>query len=153
MIKALFIGFVGLALVQPAWATASDCDYPSNATIRMSCSVDLAAFTQAVKMKVKSDIRASESVSYSRVYVTARRRGVARIQKPYQEILADFNVSNVNSDPFHSVVITGTANPEESVERCTVPVDVTVTVVVTEANGSYQRRTTSRVELAGVYKR
>jgi len=125
--------------------------YPTTVNIR--CSVDTNAFARAVREKVIADMRASGDMCNSSVRVQVRRKGQLRKAKPYEEILSGFVVSDVNADPLHGVTVTGTANSDIALERCSLPVDVTVTVVVRTSGNYFEKRTTSRIEIPGVFIR
>ncbi len=130
-------------------AAGYSCSSPS--TVKQRCNADLAGFKRAVREKVLADMRASGTLCGSSVRVRIKRTATPRKTKPYEEILAGFVVSDVNSDPLHGVTITGSADPDTSLERCAVPVDVTVIVVIKSPGDYSEKRTTSRIELPGVY--
>lgn len=142
-----------LAAETPSALADADDSCSSPSTVSMHCYADFNGFQRAVREKVLADMRASGTLCDSTVRVRVRRKGSVKKPKPYQEILADYVVSDVNADPLHSVTITGSANPDLSLERCFVPVEVTVSVIIKTPGNYFEKRTSSRIDLPGVFVR
>ena len=120
-------------------------------TVNVRCRADVSAFAKAVKYKVLTDMQVSGNLENSTVRVRVRTRGTAKKSKPTSEVLSGYVVSDVNSDPLRGVTLTGMPNQDMVLERCLVPVDVTVLVIIKNSGTYLERRTTSRIDLPGIY--
>lgn len=118
------------------------------------CHVDSYTFAKAIKNNVISQLSEGGTLTSTSVRVRMRKLLTVKKSKLVSDFMAGFTV-DVDPNSCEGARLEGCANPEIIAERCSVPYEVTITIVSRNQNacgGNYcERRTTSRVEVPGFF--